>query len=266
MSAVVRTDAEQAAPNRAPRRESGRRSVASFYAWHAGLPAVLAALCLALFELTDLDRVVSNPFFDPTTRHFPLRSHWFLQIVIHDWAKIAVIVFAVVLLGVFVASFWKPRLRTWRYPALFVALSLGIAPGVVALMKDASTKHSPWDVDIYGGYAPYKKLLDEPAPGVRPGHGFPGGHASGGYALMSLYLALYHRNRRWAWRGLVLGLVYGTVLGTSRILQGAHFLSHNVASAFVCWYVSLVLYEIILRRREERAADERVAEARATAA
>jgi membrane-associated PAP2 superfamily phosphatase len=32
------------------------------------------------------------------------------------------------------------------------------------------------------------------------------------------------------------------------VLQGAHFVSHNLWSALICWLVVLALYEVLLRR------------------
>lgn len=236
--------------------ERSEFDVRRFYLVHGGIALLIAAAVLALFEWTELDRTLSDQFFDPAQGIFPLRSNWFLQNVMHDWAKWLLIAFAGVMLGIAVVSFWNARLRSWRATCFYIALCMGVGPGVVGLLKDSSYKHCPWDLQIYGGYAPYKKLLEAPEPGVKCGKCFPGGHASGGFALMSLYLALYRRNRSWARWGLAIGFAYGFALGFARILQGAHFLSHNLWTAIVCWGVSLALYEIVLRRSDDRRAGE----------
>jgi len=38
----------------------------------------------------------------------------------------------------------------------------------------------------------------------------------------------------------------GLALGMVRVAQGAHFLSHNLWSALVCWLVILALYVAIM--------------------
>jgi len=52
---------------------------------------------------------------------------------------------------------------------------------------------------------------------------------------------------RWALTGLGAGLVAGMVLGGARMLQGAHFVSHTLWSALVCWIVLAALAAVILR-------------------
>jgi len=47
--------------------------------------------------------------------------------------------------------------------------------------------------------------------------------------------------------GGALALGFGS--GLARVAQGAHFASHIVWSALVCWLVTLALYEGFLRRR-----------------
>ncbi|MGH8710249.1 MAG: hypothetical protein ACREVA_02860 [Burkholderiales bacterium] len=44
-----------------------------------------------------------------------------------------------------------------------------------------------------------------------------------------------------------------------RVIQGAHFLSHQLWTALICWLVMLALYELLLRRQpitEEEAASQ----------
>ena len=76
---------------------------------------------------------------------------------------------------------------------------------------------------------------------------------------MSIYFALRRRDRAKARAWLVFGLVAGLLLGLARIAQGAHFLSHVLASGLCVWLVCLALYEIVLRRAEERSSAGRTA-------
>jgi len=46
--------------------------------------------------------------------------------------------------------------------------------------------------------------------------------------------------------GLWLGLAAGLTFSLARMAQGAHFLSHNLWSALVCWVVILALYVAIM--------------------
>ena len=72
-------------------------------------------------------------------------------------------------------------------------------------------------------------------------------------------VAVHHHFRRarprlaLAWLGG--GFLYGFGLGFSRVVQGSHFVSHNLWAAVVCWTIALVLYELLLRRYDERSTD-----------
>lgn len=229
-------------------------SRARFLAWHLGFPLGLAALLLALFEFTPLDTAIEDRFYDPAAREFPWRHTFLFEDLIHDAGKLVVIVFGIGVLVALVASFLKERLADWRRPLAYVLLTLALGPTVTSGWKDLSPKHCPWDLAMYGGHAPHTTLLEPVPEGVKRGRCFPCGQASSGFSLMALYFALRHRNRRFARRGLWLGLGYGSLLGFGRMVQGAHFLSHVLTTALVCWLVAFVLYELVLRRSEERRA------------
>lgn len=232
-------------------------SLVRFYLLHLGLPLALAALLLALFESFPIDFAVSERFYDRAARGFPMRSNWFFEVGLHTVAKIAVILFGIVLLWIFLASFSRPRWRAWRMPALYVVLCLVLGPLLVAELKERSCHHCPWHLSMYGGSQPYFGLLESAPPGATLGKCFPSGHASGGFALMSIYFALRLRDAKKARAGLVLGLVAGLLLGFGRVAQGAHFVSHVLASGLYVWLACLVLYELVLRRAEERSRAER---------
>ena len=55
--------------------------------------------------------------------------------------------------------------------------------------------------------------------------------------------------------GRMTGLGTGLVFGVSQQLRGAHFLSHDVATALICWLLSLSLYLIVKRVLARRQLD-----------
>lgn len=217
-----------------------------FYAWHAGLPLLLALVLLVVFETTPLDRMISDVFYDPAAREFPLRRDWFLEQIVHRGGKYLVVLVALGALATFALSFVRARVRPLRRPALYVVLCLALGPGLVAGLKTLTNKHCPYDLALYGGFAEYARLLAAAPAGQAPGRCFPGGHASGGFALMALYFVWRRRRPGWAAAALVGGFAYGFTLGFGRLMQGAHFLSHNLWAALVCWFVALVLWRLML--------------------
>ena len=222
----------------------------SFYLWHAGIALIIACLILVAFEFTTWDQKISNWFFDPDLPGFPLRNDWFLEVVLHQWAKYALIALGVGLLVGFLMGFKMDQLRDKRRLVLFLLLCLATGPVIVALLKATTNRHCPYDLKIYGGYAPYVHLLEFPPPDMPRGRCFPGGHASGGFALMGFCLAWYRHRPKLAYGLLGIGFSYGFVLGFGRLMQGAHFLSHNLWTAVICWLISLAWYRLILHSRD----------------
>jgi membrane-associated PAP2 superfamily phosphatase len=210
------------------------------------IPLVLAVAALA-GEGTDIDRVITRGVFDAASGSFPLRTTFMLDVVMHHWAKYAVVTIGCCVAAGYVLSFLLPALRPVRGIALFLLLALALAPLSVTLGKAVSERHCPWDIDEFGGLVPYRASFEKLPPGIEPGHCFPAGHASTGFALMAFYLAAYAAGRTRAARVMLgVGLVAGVVLGGGRVLQGAHFASHVVWSGLLCWVVMVALYALIL--------------------
>jgi membrane-associated PAP2 superfamily phosphatase len=221
-----------------------------FYLWHLGLPLVAAVLVFFVSEHTALDRWVSDRFYDPAIRHFPLRYDWFMETVLHHWAKYVLVLVAFSGLAGFLLSYAVEGLKRWRREMLFVFLAILLGAVTIGILKKTTNKHCPYDMEIYGGFAPYVGLLEATPADVQPGRCWPGGHASGGFGLMAFYLLWYRTRPRLARAALAVGFAYGFVLGFGRVVQGAHFFSHNLWTAIICWCIYLILYELMLRRRE----------------
>ena len=170
-----------------------------------------------LSEVTGLDHFLSDAWYDPA-RGFVLRHSWWAEGLIHDGGRILV-----ALAGIAALLVWILRKRR---AALYLFAAIALSTGTVAILKAMSGRPCPWDLERYGGAG-------------SAGGCFPSAHAATGYSLMALYFVL--RGRRLA--GLLLGFGLGTLFGFGQIVRGAHFLSHNLWSAAVCWAVAVALYE-----------------------
>jgi membrane-associated PAP2 superfamily phosphatase len=105
-------------------------------------------------------------------------------------------------------------------------------PATIGLLKANSQLHCPWAIQRYGGDHEYRRIFSPLTPEQREdcGRCFPAGHASGGFALMSLYFVWRRR-----WLGLGLGLATGWAMGGYQMFKGAHFLSHTVVTMLLAW-------------------------------
>jgi membrane-associated PAP2 superfamily phosphatase len=134
------------------------------------------------------------------------------------------------------------RRRTLAYLLLCVASSTVLVTGLKRLI----VHDCAWSVEGLGGDRHYLSPID-PRPLDYPvDHCFPAAHASAGYAWLALYFAGF-ASPRWRRAGLAVGLGAGLLFGLAQQLRGAHFASHDLWSAALCWTMAL-LWLPLLRR------------------
>ncbi|MND84011.1 PAP2 superfamily protein [compost metagenome] len=96
------------------------------------------------------------------------------------------------------------------------------------------------ETTLYGGPQAQVEWFENFSLWSKAGDGrcWPGGHASSGFTLLALYfVALRHRwvhSRKLLVAILLIGLVYGT----SRVLQGWHYMSHTFWAGIVVWFTT----------------------------
>lgn len=212
-----------------------------------------AALLLLLLELTSLDMNLAKLFYNGAEGGFIGRYSFFLEDILHDRAKQLVILFSVLAILGFAGTFILRRLKPYRRELGCLVLSLGLATAFVAPLKTITGVQCPWSVQEFGGQETYSKLLSPRPPTDKPGRCWPGGHAATGFALFALFFALRDRQPLMARYAFIFAVGLGSVFSVSRMMQGAHFFSHNVWTAIFCWLICLGLYCLLLYRPSTRA-------------
>ncbi len=77
---------------------------------------------------------------------------------------------------------------------------------------------------------------------VAGGRCFPAGHASGGFALMSLCLfPVSNRNRKLL---LLVGFTLGWLMGLYQMARGEHFITHTLFTMFLSLFVISLLKKV----------------------
>ncbi len=124
-------------------------------------------------------------------------------------------------------------------------------PCVVANLKSYNSMPYPSKLTRYGGREERKTVVEAfrhpRQPNGKRYHGWPAGHASGGFSLMGLAFA--PRRRRWRWLGFGLATGLGLAMGVCHTMDGAHFLSHTFVSLFIAWLLAACLYGLLPRLR-----------------
>ena len=212
-----------------------------------GIPLALMALLL-LIDPSGLDFALAQLFYDPDAGGFVGRHSYFLENILHDRAKQVVIVFSVLAVLGFIASFFVARLTPFKRELGCLVLSLGLATAFVTPVKAVTAVQCPWSLKEFGGKETYSELLSPRPATDKPGRCWPGGHAATGFALFGLFFVLRDRRPKLARMAFVFAFGLGTVFSISRMMQGAHFFSHNVWTAVFCWLICLGSYYYVLYR------------------
>jgi membrane-associated PAP2 superfamily phosphatase len=261
-----------------------------FYWLNFGIPLACAAVVFLMFDMTSIDRAFSNLFFDPISQTFPIDHVRLFEQLTHKWARIIPNWTAeIALIGAILSFVWPllnppkhPRLgsflertkaapvlrfaRDHRRDFLFVVVAFAICTGVIHFLKSHTSVYCPIETTLYGGKIAHVEWYENFQLFREAGDGrcWPGGHASGGFTMLALYFVA----RRYQWRfskavmygSLLLGFVYGT----TRVLQGWHYMSHTLWAGIFVWLACLLtalafygrarLDQPVLQKHERRVA------------
>ena len=202
-----------------------------------GLVVLVSIAMLLAWDASGFDLPLAQAV--GTAHGFAWRDHWLLTSVLHDGGRQLSWALALALcLGV-----WWPAGPLARLPAaqrLQLAVSTLVAAFAVSLLKGLNATSCPWDLHLFGGVAQYVSHWSRLADGG-PGHCFPAGHAASGFAFLGGWFAFRRHDPHAARWWLLAALGTGGLLGISQQLRGAHFMSHTLWTAWICWTCAWIL-------------------------
>ncbi|WP_425917154.1 phosphatase PAP2 family protein [Acinetobacter sp. TSRC1-2] len=182
-----------------------------------------------------LDLALIHPWISESGQ-FLLRDNWYLAELNHRYVKDLIILVYIIFFIIWLASFKVEKLRPlrWSYGYFFGMVILSTS--IIGLLKSQSAHACPWNITIPTSQGFFWNFS------ATKGHCFPGGHASIGFALMAGYAVFRLSNKKRAYFFLVSGCILGFAMGWAQMMRGAHFLSHNLWTAWVIWLVNVVFY------------------------
>ena len=237
-----------------------------FYWVNFGIPLLCAAVVFLLFDMTRIDIAFSNLLFDPVNQIFPIDHIRIFEQFTHKWARIVPNWTAEIALIGGLLSFVWPRIKPHKHPRLgnflerskaapvlrfthehrrdfwFVVFAFAICTGVIHFLKAHTSVYCPIETTLYGGQLPHIEWYNNFQLFHEAGEGrcWPGGHASGGFTMLALYFVARRHQWRFAkailWGSLLLGFIYGT----TRVLQGWHYMSHTFWAGIFVWLSCLL--------------------------
>ena len=208
---------------------------ATFPAAHVLRWTLGSLLLLLIWDYSSLDLAMAHWF--GSTSGFPLESHWLWRKLLHDDVRLWPWVLELYLLvGMFLPLGSLKRLPMARRVQL--ALTTLAALLTVSTIKLYSHTSCPWDLQAFGGVAMH---VSHWAWGIRDGGTggcFPAGHASAGFAFIGGFFAFRHVLPNTARRWLAGAMLVGFVFGLAQQVRGAHYMSHTLWTAWLCWTVA----------------------------
>ena len=205
----------------------------------------ISIICLigiiTLFELTDLDWYVQDYFYDFSTRQWLIdRNEVLLELLLYSGMKKVLIAFAVGITFSLIFLRKKSFVQEYKKGLVIVVLSAILIPAIVGFLKDISNTPCPKNIERYNGSYPNVKVFENYPESFKKDckiRCWPAGHASGGFALLSLFfLFKTPQNKK---RALVFALFIGWSMGLYKMFIGDHFLSHTIITMLLAWIVVL---------------------------
>ena len=194
--------------------------------------------CAVLWDASGLDLPLAR--WAGTAQGFAWRSVPALVLWLHEVPR-ALSMVLLALLAVGAVWPWGFLRRLARRDRLQLVLSILAAIVFSTLVNRISGTSCPWDLAEFGGVARYVSHWSWGVQDGGPGHCFPAGHASAAFGFVAGWFVLRRTVPALATGWLLAALAAGLVLGLSQQLRGAHYLSHTLWTAWICWTVGLVV-------------------------
>ena len=225
---------------------AGRRTATlPFRTTHFALPLAACVALTLLFASTSIDVSLAHAWaYDDALQLWLGRRRWWVEVLLHRGGRDAMMLVIVALLATLAMGFISARARAARRTAVYVLVTMTLSWGLVGGLKQVTNVACPWDLQDFGGTRPHIALLATRPLGFEPAACFPGAHSASGFSLFAFYFAFRDHRPRAAKAALWLALAVGTAFALCQEARGAHFLSHDVCSAFIVWFVALATYSV----------------------
>jgi len=216
---------------------------------HIVVTSILLIFSILLFGIIDIDTIIQDNFFNSTTHTWILdRDLQPWKFIFYDGIKKVLILLALSFL--FALIFFRNNrvIKEYKRGIIIVILSAIFIPLVSGGLKKITNMPCPKNEIHFGGKmirTAVWESYDEPYKSMSKIACWPAGHASGGFALLSLFFLFKTlRNKILA---LTFSLGIGWSMGIYKMLIGDHFLSHTIITMLIAWLIILILSKIILK-------------------
>ncbi|RXJ66292.1 phosphoesterase [Halarcobacter ebronensis] len=214
--------------------------------------AILLIFVLALFQFTNLDIAFQSFFYNFNTATWIWdATEPISKFILYTGLKKALIIFAVIVLFILILFWKRDFIKEYRFGMIVIVLSAIIVPMTVISLKNSTNTPCPKNIEYFGGNYPDIKVFDSyPKDFVQEGkiRCWPAGHASGGFALMSLFFLFKKRKNRFIALGIAVSI--GWIMGVYKMIIGDHFLSHTIITMLIAWLEILIIVKSLSKVKQ----------------
>jgi membrane-associated PAP2 superfamily phosphatase len=207
------------------------------------ITTILLIVVICLFQFTNLDIFIQSFFYDFESKNWLIdKNEPILKLFLYDGLKKAIIIFNVLILIALIFFRKKQIIQEYKKGLLIVLLSAIFIPSIVGTLKAITNTPCPCNIINFGGTYPDIKVFDKyPEDFIQKSKAkcWPAGHASGGFALMSLFFLFKKpKHQKIALIGII---ILAWSMGTYKMLLGDHFLSHTIITMLLAWIIILTI-------------------------
>jgi PAP2 (acid phosphatase) superfamily protein len=208
-------------------------------------------VCTALESYTPFDQAVQDFFYSQgewlLTKAEHQRYKWFFYSGGKKFVSFAAVCFAVIMGCSFLLKNKTPKWKLWFMSSFLIVLCLIIIPALINILKGLTDVPCPYQLRAYGGQLEHigfvETLFHNGYTNPSRGRCFPAAHASGGFALLSLYFL--PANKMWRCIFFGFGMFCGWVMGIYQMIRGDHFITHTMVTMFLALFVVTLLAKIM---------------------
>jgi len=209
---------------------------------------ITAFLTLLLIVFPEVDISFSRLFFSQEDGFIYQKNFLVYQLYALLPLLTKLFILACLLYLVYTAIKYRSYKKILRSGVFFLVIAAAISPGFVVneVFKENFGRARPRHIEEFNGKREFTgafKISDQ----CERNCSFSSGHAAMGYFLTAI---AYTTNLLYFNRIYLTGIVFGSLVGLSRIIMGGHFLSDVLASAFVVLFfdhVIFILWQILIR-------------------
>lgn len=210
------------------------------------ITATILIAVIALFQFSHLDIFVQSFFYNFDSKSWLIdKDEPILKFFLYDGMKIFLILIAVAILFSLIFLRKKKIIQEYKKGLIIVLLSAIFIPLMIGSLKAISNTPCPCNIVNFNGIYPDIKVFDSyPKDFVQPSKAkcWPAGHASGGFALLSLFfLFKSQKNRK---KSIIFALLVGWSMGLYKMFVGDHFLSHTIITMVLSWLIILLIVKL----------------------